>query len=232
MWYAFYCTYRFLRGVAMSLSSTWFHFMYLSCCWWAGTQTESLLVCTAKCIIVLVWYRWMNHLKMSFLFRCLNFNNLSNSAFSALTLLVGRQEGHPACKNIRVVGCWCGCLSGAGCRLALWPSWCRCHPLSFASVKSRLVLPFWYWLTWVVPDKGPLNGCVCVCVSNSGCKLPTVTDSCEKYSLGVSNFLVCYQKLWSQSEWRELFSSHHVLWLSRTHDLSSLWQTHGVLNAA
>jgi len=21
---------------------------------------------------------------------------------------------------------------------------------------------FWYWPTWVVPDKGPLNGCVCV----------------------------------------------------------------------
>jgi len=32
-----------------------------------------------------------------------------------------------------------------------------------ASAKSRLVLPFWYWLTWVVPDKGPLNECVCVC---------------------------------------------------------------------
>ena len=30
-----------------------------------------------------------------------------------------------------------------------------------ASVKSRLVLPFWYWLTRVVPEKGPLNGCVC-----------------------------------------------------------------------
>jgi len=27
-----------------------------------------------------------------------------------------------------------------------------------------LVLPFWYRLTWVVPEKGPLNGCVCVCV--------------------------------------------------------------------
>jgi len=38
-------------------------------------------------------------------------------AFSALTLLVGRQEGHPACKN-RVVGCWHGYLSGASCRLA------------------------------------------------------------------------------------------------------------------
>jgi len=31
-----------------------------------------------------------------------------------------------------------------------------------SSVKSRLVLPFWYWLTRVVSDKGQLNGCVCV----------------------------------------------------------------------
>ena len=37
--------------------------------------------------------------------------------------------------------------------------------LSLASVKSRLVLPFWYRLTRVVPEKGPLNGCVCVCFS-------------------------------------------------------------------
>ena len=43
----------------------------------------------------------------------------------------------------------------------IWPSWCHCHSLSLASVKSRLVLPFWYRLTWVVPEKGPLNGCVC-----------------------------------------------------------------------
>ena len=42
-------------------------------------------------------------------------------SFSALTLLVGRQEGHPACKN-RVVGCWCGYLSGARCRLAYGPA--------------------------------------------------------------------------------------------------------------
>jgi len=27
-------------------------------------------------------------------------------------------------------------------------------------VKSRLVLPFWYWLTRIVLEKGPLNGCV------------------------------------------------------------------------
>ena len=41
-----------------------------------------------------------------------------------------------------------------------WPSWCHCHSLSLASVKSSLFLPFWYWLTQVVVDKGPLNGCV------------------------------------------------------------------------
>ena len=41
----------------------------------------------------------------------------------------------------------------------IWPSWCHCHSLSLASVKSRLILPFWYWLTRVVPDKAPLNGC-------------------------------------------------------------------------
>jgi len=42
-------------------------------------------------------------------------------AFSALMLLVGQLEGHPACKNIRVVGCWRGYLSGAQCRLAYSP---------------------------------------------------------------------------------------------------------------
>jgi len=29
--------------------------------------------------------------------------------------------------------------------------------------KIQIVLPFWYRLTWVVLEKGPLNGCVCVC---------------------------------------------------------------------
>jgi len=38
--------------------------------------------------------------------------------------------------------------------------------MSLASVKSRLGLPFWYRLTWIVPDKGPLNRCVCVSVGS------------------------------------------------------------------
>jgi len=36
----------------------------------------------------------------------------------------------------------------------IWPSWCYCHSLSLASVKSGLVLPFWYRLAWVIPEKG------------------------------------------------------------------------------
>jgi len=28
--------------------------------------------------------------------------------------------------------------------------------------KIQIGLPFWYWLTQVVPEKGPLNECVCV----------------------------------------------------------------------
>ena len=27
--------------------------------------------------------------------------------------------------------------------------------------KIQIGLPFWYRLTWTVPDKGPLNGCLC-----------------------------------------------------------------------
>jgi len=85
------------------------------------------------------------------------------SPFSALTLLVGWQEGHPACKK----------LSGG---LLVWLSvWSESADLHMAQLmplphtvscysKIQIVLPFWYWLTRVVPEKGPLNGCVCVCV--------------------------------------------------------------------
>jgi len=84
----------------------------------------------------------------------------SACAFSALTLLVGRQEGHPACKKTE----WWGagmviCLEqGADLHMA------KLMPLSLTvSCVSKILigLPFWCRLTWVVPDKGPLNGCVC-----------------------------------------------------------------------
>jgi len=95
-----------------------------------------------------------------------------------LTLLVGRQEEHPVCKKLSGgVLAW---LSGARCRLAYSPA--DCHSLSLASVKSRLILNFWYRLTQVVLDKGPLNGCVCLCVkgvkkSNGGLLILTYSQS-------------------------------------------------------
>ena len=76
-------------------------------------------------------------------------------------LLVGRQERHPACKKLSGgVLVWLSVWSEV--QTCIWASWCHCHSLSLASVKSRLVLPFWYWLTRVVPEKKPINGCVCV----------------------------------------------------------------------
>jgi len=78
-------------------------------------------------------------------------------AFSALTLLVGRQEGHPACKKLSG-GVLASLSIWSEVQTCIWPSGFHCHSLSLASVKSRLVLPFWYRLTWVVSDKGPLNG--------------------------------------------------------------------------
>jgi len=82
-----------------------------------------------------------------------------------LMLLVGWQEGHPACKKNWVVGCWHGYLSGARCRLAYGPADASStHCL--ASVKSRLFLLLWYRLTQVVLEKGPSNVCVCAYYSN------------------------------------------------------------------
>ena len=56
---------------------------------------------------------------------------------------LGGMKGIRPVKNW-VVGCWHGYLSAVKC---IWPSWCHCHSLSLAPVKSRLVLPFWYRLT-------------------------------------------------------------------------------------
>ena len=87
---------------------------------------------------------------------------ITHSAFNALTLLVRWQEGHPDCKNLSggVLAWLCVWNEVQTC---IWPSWCHCHSLSLASVKSRLFLPFLYRLTRVVMEKGLLNGCLYVC---------------------------------------------------------------------
>jgi len=84
-------------------------------------------------------------------------------SFSALTLLVGQQEGRPACKKTE----WCGagmviCLErGAELHMP------QRMPLPLAVScfsKIQIGLPFWYRLTRAVSDNGPLNGCVCFVV--------------------------------------------------------------------
>ena len=63
-------------------------------------------------------------------------------AFSALTLLVGRQEGHPACKTYGVMRCWHGYLSEARCKwFAYGSADATATPSSPASAKSRMVYP-------------------------------------------------------------------------------------------
>jgi len=76
------------------------------------------------------------------------FNTNISIYCSALTLLVGRQEGHPACKKLSGgVLAWLSVwLRGAD--LAYGPADATATHISLASVKSRSVLPFWYPLTW------------------------------------------------------------------------------------
>jgi len=100
-------------------------------------------------------------------FSFLNYNHilllLAAGAFSALTLLVGRQEGHPACKKLSGwMLAWLSVWSEV--QTCICPSWCHCHSLSLSSVKSR------FGFTFLVPAHPGSPGqraikrvCVCVC---------------------------------------------------------------------
>ena len=116
-------------------------------------------------------------------------------AFSALTPLVGRHEGHRPVKKLSGgVLAWLSTWSKV--QTCICPSWCHCHSLSLASVKSRLVLLFWYRPTRVVLDKGPLNRCVCVCVTfehtltQSECFLSTFIEHFKLFFL--QSFRLCF----------------------------------------
>jgi len=75
-------------------------------------------------------------------------------------MLFGRQEGHPACKKLEWWGAGVVFCQERGADLhtaQLMPL-----PLTVSCFsKIQIGLPFWYWLTRVVPEKGPLNE-VCV----------------------------------------------------------------------
>jgi len=80
---------------------------------------------------------------------------LMQCAFSALTLLVGWQEGHPACKKLS--GGWMLawlCL-GQGADL---------HMAQLMPLPLRLVLLFWCRLTWIVLENIQEGHKTVVCV--------------------------------------------------------------------
>ena len=121
----------------------------------------------------------------------------------------------------------------------IWPSWCHCYPLSLASVKSRLVLPFWYRLTWAVPEKGPLKTCVCV----SSRKYPKIQlrqvitnvlhPSWATTDLGsqtASSRLQCRQRQspTTQSSVQNIYNNDNVIgrWWSADEMQIACWQLH------
>jgi len=76
-------------------------------------------------------------------------------AFSALMLLVGQQEGHPAVKNEwRGTGMFFCPERDADLHMA------QLMPLPLTVSCFRKIQIGFSFL--VVPEKGPLNGCVCV----------------------------------------------------------------------
>ena len=109
-------------------------------------------------MVLAIW----TYITASLLIHHLQYNAFRAFAITDLMLFVGRQEGHPACKKLSGgVLAWLSVWSEV--QICIWPSWCHYHSLSLASVKSRLVLPFWYRLTRVVPEKKAIKW-VCVCV--------------------------------------------------------------------
>ena len=90
------------------------------------------------------------------------YTSADSLAFSALTLLVGRQEGHPACKKLSGdVLAWLSVWSEVQLHMA------QLMPLPLTvSCFSKIQIGFTFLVQAHLgsPGKGPLNGCVCVCV--------------------------------------------------------------------
>ena len=96
-----------------------------------------------------------------------------------LTLLVGRQEGHPACKKTEWWGAGVVICLERGADLHMVPL--MPLPLTvFCFSKIQIGFTFLVPTHLGSPVKGPLNGCVCVTRQCRDCDLnpgPTVPES-------------------------------------------------------
>jgi len=80
-------------------------------------------------------------------------------AFSALTLLIGWQEGHLACKNLSgKVLAWLSAWSEMQ-MICIWSGWCHYKPIISCFIKIQNGLPFWCRFTKFVLEKRLLNSC-------------------------------------------------------------------------
>jgi len=107
---------------------------------------------------------------------------LDFNAFSALTLLVGRQEGHPACKKMSGgMLVWLSVWSEV--QTCILPSWCHCYSLD--SCFSKIQIGF----TFLVPAHPDSPGKravkrVCVCVpwlDWNQCNRNTAVNLCTSF---------------------------------------------------
>jgi len=137
----------------------------------ADTHAFHTRPCSALVVLVILWQAFSS--KIVFL----GFDEARMEWWSGLFVLVTLwhyyclqcfdavgwwQEGHPACrKQSGGVLLWFCLERGADLHIA------QLMPLSITVScfsKIQIGFTFWYRPTWVVPDKGPLNGCVCVCL--------------------------------------------------------------------
>ena len=107
---------------------------------------------------------------------CENFD-CTSSSFSSLLLSrlllpsvlwlcwLGGRKGIRPVKNRGWVLAWLSVWSEV--QTCIWSSWCHCHSLSLASAKIQIGFTFLVPAHPGGPEKGPLNGCVCVCVVES-----------------------------------------------------------------
>ena len=116
-----------------------------------------------------------------------------NGVISALTLLVGRQEGHPASKKLS---------GGVLAWLSVWSKvqTCQLMPLPLTvSCFSKIQIGFTFLISAHLgsPGKKPLNGCVCLCVCEwcAQVHLRRYRDSVDD-TVENSNVFSLIQKCW------------------------------------
>jgi len=123
-------------------------------------------------------------------------------AFSALTLLAGWQEGHPACKKLSD-GMLAWLCIWVKVQICTWPSWCHCHSLSLAPVN-----PDWFYLpgfTFRAPahpdsprqNRNKMVMCVCVRVCMCVCENINLVMWCDHAHFRDSLSSIGWDLLWS-----------------------------------